>query len=247
MGNSNDALTNLETKKQTRAVEMATSAIVAADLIDFSAIFAMHAFEVAKILFEQIARFIMLPFAAACTVGKAGLSWRSAYLKKWEAHATTKAIADTMSAGMITTAVVCGLALGTSFGLGGPALFAASFGVGLIFNIGWACAYTHRARTAANPQERMENTEKAQNAWLGAFICALGVAAVVTVVIFGYMPLAILGVVAGTVGATAAILHFNKLARTKPTAPVAAAAASALSSEAMMQRSLDAKLQAIWI
>ena len=233
--------TELKTRKETRALEMATSAVVATDLADFAGIFAMHAFDFTKILFEQIARFIMLPAAAALTVAKAGLSWRTAYLKKWEPHATAKATVDTLSAGMIATAVTCVLVLGASFGFAGPALFASSFGVGFIFNFVSGCVFTHKARTAMNAKDRMDNTKKAINAWLGALVCAMAAAAVVTVVIFGYMPLAIMGVVAGSIGVTAGILHFSKVARTKPGAPDVVPPAERLSSEATMQRRLLAK------
>lgn len=193
-------------------VGIAHNVVRAVDLLDLTGIFILSSNDVFKMLFEHLARYIMLPVAAASTILFSVFSWiEAAHAKEDKGMAYSKAVVETIGAATINAAVIGALA-SAAFTIG-PYLFAAALGTKALFHAGASLYFVYKGIKSKDKTERSKFNAKAFDAGVGFLVGALAAAGVVSVIIFGHAALFALGVVAGVTGAAFAVFKTIKQAR----------------------------------
>lgn len=172
-------------------------------------IFAMFLQTVTFRFLEMHARFFMFPLAAALAGGRAVAAWIRAKNNNYEGNTLAKAIIRTAAALAIGVAVTGGLVASIIFGSISPIIFSVTMLAETAWNMGSIVYYAGKA-AGTDPRavdEKGRNLkrhykEQAKESAIGTFVGMLATAAVVGVMIFAKIPMAILGVVTGTIGAT---------------------------------------------
>ena len=215
---------NQQTQESKRTAGIAATVVATAESIDIAGVFVMTAVESLKVIFEEIARFIMLPFAALSASLLAIFAWRQAHLSQYEGYATTKAVVETLSAIALSTAIIGGLILTATFALVSPIIFAITFGLKTLFNAGSAIYFGVQASRADDESKKEEYRTKAKDALIGTIIGVLGTTAVIAVMLLAKPVMALFGIAAMLIGAGASVIKCaelikrNKTATTSPSA-----------------------------
>jgi hypothetical protein len=195
-----------------RKAGIINSIVLAIDRLDIALIFYMGATEALKLIFEHLARYFMLPIAAASNVIFAILAWRTAYLNDFEGHSVGKAIIETIGAIAICTAVIGAFTATAAFALAGPIIFACMFGLKTLFNAASAIYYGVKAAQTDDPVKKAEYRAKVKDSVIATIIGTLATAAVIVVLLFAKPAFAFLGIIAGAAGAAIAAMKAIELA-----------------------------------
>lgn len=202
--------------KQVTNLERVDMAAATVDMLDLSAIFTMFTSTFLHTLLEHGAKYIVFPIAAAINLFRAGLAFREAQLKKWEANPLAKFIIEAVGALAIVTAVVGSFVLPVIFTLVAPIIFSSVLAAKAIFNFGLSIFHGVQAATETNSQKKTEHIRKtAEHASVGTAL-SLACAGVVTVMIFGKVALAGIAIAGGLLGAATAVFKFYKTFSKKP-------------------------------
>ena len=207
------------------------------DAIDLTAIFYMVSTAALKVLFEQITRYFMLPIAVIANMIFAGLAIRQAVINKGDHYFVLKAVTETIGAVAIATAVIGGLITASIAAVAAPAIFAATFGMKTLVNLGSSIYFGVMAARTDDPVQKFEYRKKAIENGVGAVIGAILTAAVIAVMLLAKPAMFIFGIIGGAMLTTVAALKGIELINQKPAAP-AAAATSQLSNSAELAREL---------
>lgn len=210
----------IEEQRQLRATNIVSASAATVDLSTLATIFFLLSKEMLKIAFEKMAKYILLPVAAAANIIQAVFAWRKAYLENGEGNAVRTAIVETIGAAMITTAVIGSLVASAVFAVVGPALFAAAFTMKTLFNFGNAIYNGVLAARERNPEMKTALRAKAIESTIGGVVGVIATAAVVGVMLLGKVAMTIAGIIAGVAGATLAIKKVTELANQSPGAEV---------------------------
>lgn len=205
----NGASQNLRREKAAANTGLAHRIIHALDMLDLTGIFVMNGFDFMKLIFEHLARYIMLPVAAASTLVMSILAWVEYGLSKdkdVKGFLLGKAVTETIGAGAINAAVIGSLVSAGFFV--GPYLFAGYLGYKALFHLGAAIFFSHKAYKAhkAGDKKKYEKFKgRMIDTWTGFVVGALATATVITVVIFLQSAFWVMGAVAVGIGAAITI------------------------------------------
>lgn len=202
------------TQEKIRKTNIGISSILAVDLFDLSMIF--YFATTFKPLFESILRYAFLPiaFTSAWMIGV--LTLRQAYLKKFPGQLTAKAVIELVCAAALTASVIGGFIAAATFAVAGPALIACAFGCKSLYNFGSAIYFGVKAARTSDPIQKYELKKLAIESFIGGLIGALSTAGIITVLLLAKPALAILGIIAGAIGCTAAVIKCIDLIVRKP-------------------------------
>jgi hypothetical protein len=213
MGNKyvriNDRADNGSEQRREKAaanIGIAHHLVRAVDLLDLGGIFAMNGFGVLKLLFEHLARYIMLPIAAASGIIMSVFAWLEFGLSKdkdVKGFLLGRAITETIGATAVSVAVIGGL-VSAAFTFG-PYIFAAWLGYKALFHFVSAVTFTAKAYQNRDNKKFNKCKERAIDNWAGFIVGALAAATVVTVIIFLQSALWVMGATAAALGAGYAV------------------------------------------
>ncbi len=199
-------------EKAAADIGIANHIVKAIDLLDLSGIFVMNGFDVAKLLFEHLARYIMLPVAALSTILFTIFSWRQFCLSKdkdVKGFLLSKAIFETLGAGAVNAAVIGGL-VSAAFTIG-PYLFVAALVSKALMYLGTGIYFTYKAYQNRHNKEKYEKFKSyAIDSWAGFAVGIFAAATVVTVIIFLQTAFWAMGAVTMALGAAFAIYKAGK-------------------------------------
>lgn len=199
-------------REEARRLGIASASITMLDALDVSAIFFMIGNASLKVLFEEIARYIMLPFAAAGNLIVAIFSWRIAALNNYQASYVAKALVETIGALAIAAAVVGAFLFSSVFTLAGPLLFAGMFALRTLYNIASIFSHGIQYLRENDPDKKQDHLDNMRNATIATVVGLVMSTAVVGVMIFAKPVLAFVGMVGGLLGASLAMLKIIELA-----------------------------------
>lgn len=242
------AETNPELFRQRQRAAAAGAASAGLDLSVLGSIFLLLAKETLKVLFEQSLKFILLPVAAAANLAQAIFAWRSAYLNKFEGHSTATAVIKTITAVLISAAVIGSLVASAAFTIPGPAIFVAAFAMNTLFNLGSSIYFGVKAAMENDPYKKAEFRGKAIEAGVGTVVAAVATVGIALTMLVGKTALAIMAAISGFVGGALAIKTCMDIANQNPPAQNDAGNEGkpendrVFSSTASLNRSLGARL-----
>lgn len=231
-------MTEQDKQQAMRTVGIIHSATLVVDAIDLTAIFYMVGSEALKLIFEQITRYFMLPVAVIANMIFAGLAIRQAVINKGEGYFVLKAVTETIGAVAIATAVIGGLITASIAAFAAPAIFAATFGMKILVNIGSSIYFGVMAAKTDDPVKKFEYRKKAIENGVGAVIGTILTTAVIAVMLLAKPAMFILGIIGGAMLTAVAALKGIELLNQKPAAPAAAAPTAALTNNAELARNL---------
>lgn len=231
-------MTEQDKQQAMRTVGIIHSATLVVDAIDLTAIFYMVGSEALKLIFEQITRYFMLPVAVVANMIFAGLAIRQAVINKGDGYFVLKAVTETIGAVAIATAVIGGLITASIAAVAAPAIFAATFGMKILVNLGSSIYFGVMAAKTDDPAKKFEYRKKAIENGVGAVIGTILTTAVVAVMLLAKPAMFILGIIGGAMLTAVATLKGIELLNQKPASPAAAAPTSALTNNAELAKEL---------
>lgn len=229
-------MTEQDKQKAMRTTGLIHAGTHMVDAIDLTAIFYMVSTAALKVLFEQITRYFMLPIAVIANIIFAGLAIRQAVINKGDKYFVLKAVTETIGAVAITTAVVGGLITASIAAVAAPAIFAATFGMKTLVNLGSSIYFGVMAARTDDPVQKFEYRKKAIESGVGAVIGTILTTAIVAVMLLAKPAMFILGIIGGSLLTAVAALKGVELLNQKPAA--AAAPTEKLSNNAELSRDL---------
>ncbi|HTM62987.1 MAG TPA: hypothetical protein VL360_00645 [Gammaproteobacteria bacterium] len=202
------------TKEKIRKTGIGISSVLAMDTLDLSLIF--YFATVFKPLFESILKFALLPIAFISSWIVSALTLRQAYLKNFPGQLTAKAIIEFVCAAALTASILGGFIAAAAFAVAGPAVIACAFGFKSLYNLGSAIYFGVKAAKTTDPSQKYELKKQAIESAISGCIGALSTAGVITVLLLAKPFMAILGIMAGAIGCTAAVIKGIDLVVQKP-------------------------------
>lgn len=212
-------INNHEIIRKHQLGELTVSAV---DALDISFIFTMFAKQTYQLWLESYFKYALFPIAAAANIIKALLAWRGVAIERNEQTGKVKtnlvlrAMVETLVAAAITVAVVGGLAFASIFSSVSPIIFTAALAAKSFYHLLASVYYFGKASAATTLESKKENRNLAvSNAVIGAAV-GLTSAAVALVMIVAKPFLAPLGILAGLIGASFAIVKLTNLSGRAP-------------------------------
>lgn len=171
------------------------------DSIDIAAIFGTFLTDVGHRFLEETGRFFMFPIAAMASAIRAVLAWRQVKIDKGENGTIGRAVVETVGALAVVTAVVGGLAAASFAAVASPIIFVAALAAKTLFHLASSIYYFAKSFKSSNTQQETQHYRAmALSNVIGTVALALATVAVGFVMIMAKPALAILGVIAGTIG-----------------------------------------------
>jgi hypothetical protein len=198
--NDSDQIELHDINEKQRKIETAQKASVIAGILDsanITTMFALLSTQTLRLILEEVAKFIILPAALGFSIIQAGLAWRQAQLSGGKTEMVVKAAVETVAATVITATIIGSLAASIIFGAITPIVFTAVIGAKALFHAGSAVYYWGKSAGTQNEGKKAEYREKAKTNAVQAFALTLATVAVATVMVFGKVALAGLGIASG--------------------------------------------------
>lgn len=210
-----EAIDEYERKEDIRYHQMFHDGTHAFNSLIITNIFFMFSMQFLKILYEEVARYILLPASVICDVLNTIYAYRIMVLSNYEGHAIAKFVIEAIATLAIATAVVGGIAFSSLFTLAGPIIFTATFGSKALFHLASSIYFGVKATFAReDAKQHGELVNKSIISAASSVAAMIATAAVVGVMFLGQPFMAIAGIAAGLAITTIAIIKCVMLART---------------------------------